>query len=59
MMASVAKVAGTVTSAGQPVTAGQRLSQGSLVETGADGSVAIDLADGSRIVLHKSSSLRL
>ncbi|MBS0419396.1 MAG: FecR domain-containing protein [Proteobacteria bacterium] len=57
--ASVAKVAGTVTSASQPVAAGQSLSQGSVVETGPDGSVAIDLADGSRIVLHKSSSLRL
>ena len=57
--AAVAKVAGTVTSASQPVTAGQSLSQGSVIETGADGSVAIDLADGSRLVLHKSSSLRL
>jgi hypothetical protein len=57
--ASVAKVAGTVSSANQPVAPGQSLSQGSLIETGPDGSVAIDLADGSRIVLHKSSSLRL
>lgn len=57
--AAVAKVAGTVTSASQPVVTGQSLSQGSRIETGADGSVAIDLADGSRIVLHKSSSLRL
>jgi len=41
------------------VAAGQTLDQGSQVETGPDGSVAIDLADGSQIVLHKSSSLRL
>jgi hypothetical protein len=57
--ASVTRVAGAVTRAGQPVTAGQTLEQGSQVETGPDGSVAIDLADGSQIVLHKSSSLRL
>ncbi len=57
--ASVTKVAGAVTRSGQPVTAGQSLDQGSQVETGPDGSVAIDLADGSQIVLHKSSSLRL
>jgi hypothetical protein len=57
--ASVTKVAGGVTRSGQPVTAGQSLDQGSQVETGPDGSVAIDLADGSQIVLHKSSSLRL
>lgn len=57
--AAVAKVAGTVSSGNQPLAAGQSLSQGSVIETGPDGSVAIDLADGSRIVLHKSSSLRL
>jgi hypothetical protein len=57
--ASVTKVAGAVTRGGQPVAAGQSLDQGSQVETGPDGSVAIDLADGSQIVLHKSSSLRL
>jgi hypothetical protein len=57
--AAVTKVAGAVTRSGQPVTAGQSLDQGSQVETGPDGSVAIDLADGSQIVLHKSSSLRL
>lgn len=57
--ATVAKVAGTVTSAGQPLAPNQKLPPGTLVETGPDGSVAIDLADGSRIILHKSSALRL
>jgi len=57
--ATVAKVAGTATTAGQRLATGQSLAQGSLVETGPDGSVAIDLADGSQIILHKSSSLRL
>ena len=57
--AAVTKVAGAVTTNGKPLTTGQSLSQGALVETGPDGSVAIDLADGSRIILQKSSSLRL
>jgi hypothetical protein len=58
-MASVSRMAGTVTSAGQPVQQGQTLPQGSLIETGADGSVALELADGSHLTLQKSSALQL
>jgi hypothetical protein len=57
--ASVAAVSGTVTQAGVVVVRGQSLPQGSVVETGADGSITIDLADGSVITLQKSSSLGL
>ena len=57
--ASVAGVAGSVVQAGNPLAAGEVLSQGSLIETGADGSVTLDLADGSVITLQKSSALQL
>src|SRR5262249_32867433 len=57
--ASVSNTTGTVTSAGQVVKQGQTLPQAPLIETGEDGSVAIDLADGSRLRLQKSSALQL
>ncbi len=57
--ASVAGVSGSVTLSGTAVAAGQTLPQGSQLETGADGSVTINLADGSVITLQRSSSLSL
>jgi hypothetical protein len=57
--ASVASVAGGVLLDGRPLTRGQSVSQGALIQTGADGSVTLDLADGSVITLQNSSALRL
>jgi len=57
--ASVAGVSGSVVQAGSSLATGEVLSQGSVIETGADGSVTLDLADGSVITLQKSSALRL
>ena len=57
--AAVAGVGGTVSLSGRALIVGDRLSQGAVVETGADGSVTIDLADGSTVTLQKSSVLKL
>jgi hypothetical protein len=57
--AVVSGLAGSVLGAGRALSAGQALSQGSLIETGADGSITLQLADGSVLTLQKSSALRL
>jgi len=57
--ASVAALSGTVQMKGGTVTQGEALPQGSVVETGTDGSVTIALADGSVVTLQKSSVLTL
>lgn len=57
--ASVANVTGTVQRAGGTVAQGDTLPEGSVIETGSDGSVTIDLADGSVLTLQRSSTLRL
>ncbi len=57
--ASVSNLTGTVQQAGGKVAQGEVLAEGSVIETGSDGSVTIDLADGSVVTLQKSSTLRL
>jgi hypothetical protein len=57
--ASVAEIFGTVQVNGNNATKGDSLAQGSTVETGSDGSVTLDLADGSVVTLQKSSALEL
>jgi hypothetical protein len=57
--AAATAVAGTVTGDGRPVTPGEALAPGTVLKTGADGSVTLTLADGSVITLQKSSVLRL
>lgn len=57
--ASVDNLAGTVQRAGGRVVQGDKLPEGSVIETGGDGSITLDLADGSVVTLQKSSSLRL
>jgi len=57
--AQVTRVAGNVTSGGRNVREGESLAQGSRIETGEDGSVTLNLADGSVITLQKSGRLRL
>lgn len=57
--ARVQSVTGTVTRAGNPVTAGEVLPEGALIETGADGAVSLAFANGSIATLQKNSVLRL
>lgn len=57
--ATVATVAGTVKRGAQPLTVGENLAPGTRIETGADGSVTLDLADGSVVTLQKSSVLEI
>lgn len=57
--AVVAQVSGSVSSAGAKVSPGQALAQGATIQTGSDGSVTLNLADGSVITLQKSSVLSL
>jgi hypothetical protein len=57
--ATVATVSGSVRSGGAAVVPGQALAQGATIETGADGSVTLDLADGSVLTLQKSAVLSL
>jgi hypothetical protein len=57
--ATIDSAAGSVRGDAGAVQRGQTLSEGSSLETGADGSVTLDLADGSSVTLEKSSSLRL
>jgi hypothetical protein len=57
--AAVAGVGGSVSRGGAALTVGETLAQGSVIETGPDGSVTIDLADGSAVTLQKSSVLTL
>lgn len=58
-VATVSAVSGDVRDAARALTAGQTLSAGSQIETGADGSVTLRLADGSQVTLQKSSVLTL
>lgn len=57
--AQVLAVAGTVTRGGVPVAQGEVLPEGTVIETGADGSATLAFADGSVATLQKSSVLRL
>lgn len=57
--ASVGNLSGVVRQAGNQVAQGDALPEGSVIETGRDGSVTLDLADGSVVTLQKSSTLRL
>ena len=56
--ATASAVGGVVTRNGEPLTAGGIVPQGSVVKTGTDGSVTINLADGSIVTLQKSSEVR-
>jgi hypothetical protein len=58
-VATVVAVAGSVQSSGKKVAVGDVLPQGSVVETGADGSATLDFPDGSVVTVQKSSVLRL
>lgn len=57
--ASVSSITGIVQQAGAKISPGDVLPEGSVIETGSDGSVTIDLADGSVVTLQKSTTLRL
>lgn len=57
--ARVVEVVGNVTSGGVPVAVGSSLPSGSAVQTGADGLVTIQLADGSRLRVQAASKLEL
>jgi len=57
--ATVANASGKVRYANAPLTVGQRLAPGAVIETGEDGSATLDLADGSVVTLQSSSSLVL
>lgn len=57
--ATVAGVSGSVLLDGAPLSQGQSVPQGAVLRTGKDGSVTLDLADGSVITLQKSSELSL
>lgn len=58
-VAAVSAVSGMVRSGGKDIAQGETLPQGSLIQTGADGSITLNLADGSVITVQKSSALRL
>jgi len=51
--ASVVNITGAVQQAGAKIAPGDVLPEGSVIETGSDGSVTIDLADGSVVTLQK------
>ncbi len=57
--ATVVAVRGEVREGGQDVSVSQTLPEGSKLETGPDGSVALLLADGSEVTLQKLSVLSL
>lgn len=57
--ATVLTVSGEAHEGGGNVTRGQTLAEGSQIQTGADGSVTLVLADGSTITLQKSTTLSL
>jgi hypothetical protein len=57
--ATVANLAGQVEQGGKKLEPGEVLPQGSVIETGVDGSVTLNLADGSVVTLQKSSVLTL
>ncbi len=57
--AEVVALAGEARAAGQPLKVGEKLAEGSVVETGAGGSVTLAMADGSVVSVQKSSRLEL
>lgn len=57
--ARVTALAGAVRSGTKVVGLGDVLPQGAVIETGLDGSVTLDLADGSVVTIQKSSVVRL
>ncbi|MFT3904795.1 MAG: FecR domain-containing protein [Steroidobacteraceae bacterium] len=57
--AQVQTVSGTVTRDGVALLPGEILPEGAVIETGADGSMSLGLADGSTATLQKSSVLKL
>lgn len=57
--AVAADLSGTVLRNGKPLAAGATVAQGSRIETGPNGSVTLDLPDGSVVTLQKSSTLQL
>lgn len=57
--ATVANVAGGAQRAGAAIAPGDTLPAGAVIETGADGSVTLDLADASVVTVQKSSVLKL
>ncbi len=57
--ATVAAIRGDVRQGANHLAPGQTLAEGSEIQTGPDGSVTLELADGSAITLQKSSDLRL
>ena len=57
--ATVSSITGSAKLSGAALEPGQHLPQGAVVETDADGSVTLDLADGSVVTLQKSSALAL
>lgn len=56
---SVRDASGEVTADGRAVRAGQSLAEGATIETGADGSVALTLPDGSALTLAGGSAIHL
>ncbi|MFX8664610.1 hypothetical protein ABTM59_19235, partial [Acinetobacter baumannii] len=57
--ATVLAVNGEVQEGGRAITASEALAEGVQIETGADGSATLLLADGSVLTLQKSSVLSL
>jgi hypothetical protein len=57
--ATVAAVSGDVRESGRSVLRAETVAEGSKIETGSDGSVTLDLADGSVVTLQKLSVLTL
>lgn len=57
--ATVVGVSGRATLDGRPLAAGERAPSGATIETGADGAVTLELADGSTVLLQKSGVLSL
>lgn len=59
LQAEVSAVHGEARTAGSALRVGQRLSEGEALSTGAQGSVSLQLVDGSRLTLQPSSRLKL
>ena len=57
--ATVVAVAGDARAGGEPIGAGAHLTEGSVLDTGANGSVTLAMPDGSVVTMQKSSHLVL